>query len=352
MDQAHHCGGRVIPGLRCTLSQSERKVAELDHAGSDEQLWGGTSLENEFSEERSGDRPGPQRRGRGPELAQRARGRTRFHVVRSDNSGASENRRRGRSDAVHQEHTTMCTWAISARRTNHEAIVSYDAMRSGHPARTPALDRGTPDAEAGRSWPVRRRTEVGELFLTESCGCRRSEGLVLGCTVMDRSVGRRTVMGCRLTAGSWGDRFSRLTIGLLVVVTAGLVGACGTSARADPPTSSGTRAVAASCVGLTTRQEFKTARLVFDGTMLPGPTIPGGYPSVLSSPARVRVTRYLKGDGPRIVRVQTAATVNAHGVTENSEGILPVTGQHWRIYTDRSRQPLPTSDCNGSRALR
>ncbi len=131
----------------------------------------------------------------------------------------------------------------------------------------------------------------------------------------------------------------------------GLACACGPSAQAGVP-AGGTRAVAASCVGLTARQEFKAARLVFDGTMLSGPTVMASHRQVLSSPARLRVTKYLKGRGPRIIRVATAVTSTTRGVTVNSEGILPIVGQRWRIYTGRWRQPLPTSDCNGSRALR
>jgi hypothetical protein len=86
--------------------------------------------------------------------------------------------------------------------------------------------------------------------------------------------------------------------------------------------------------------------------MLPGATVSADDHRVLSSPARVVVIRYLKGHGPRIVRVQTGVTATSNGVTENSEGILPMAGERWRIFTDRSRQPLPTSDCNGSRQLR
>lgn len=158
---------------------------------------------------------------------------------------------------------------------------------------------------------------------------------------MARSVRsrHRVDRSCRVALGRWG------------VVIAGLACACGTSAQAGVP-AGGTRAVAASCVGLTARQEFRAARLVFDGTMLPGPTAMASHRQVLSSPARLRVTKYLKGRGPRIVRVRTAVTSTKRGVTVNSEGILPIVGQRWRIYTDRSRQPLPTSDCNGSRALR
>jgi hypothetical protein len=139
-------------------------------------------------------------------------------------------------------------------------------------------------------------------------------------------------------------------LGVIAIAIAACL--CGASARATPPTSGGTHAAAASCVGLTAREEYRFARLVFEGRMLPGAIARVGENRVLSSPARVDVTRYLKGHGPRIVRVQTGVTVTSNGVTENSEGILPLAGERWRIFADRSRQPLPTSDCNGSRRLR
>jgi hypothetical protein len=105
-------------------------------------------------------------------------------------------------------------------------------------------------------------------------------------------------------------------------------------------------------VGLTARQEFRAARLVFEGRMLRGATVDLGDHRLLLSPARIKVTRYLKGRGPRIVRVQTGLTANHRGVSESGEGILPAAGQRWRIFTWRSRQPLPTSDCNGTRRIR
>lgn len=91
---------------------------------------------------------------------------------------------------------------------------------------------------------------------------------------------------------------------------------------------------------------------MFDATMLAGPVKLLASARVLSSPARVRVTRYLKGHGPRTVQVQTAVTPSANGVTVNADGIQPQAGQHWRIYSDRSRQPFPTSVCAGSRPLK
>jgi hypothetical protein len=164
---------------------------------------------------------------------------------------------------------------------------------------------------------------------------------------------RRCVMNSRWMSrrvrGCWSSGLARY---LGVLATAVLACSCGASAGVARPASRVTHAGAASCVGLTARQQYRSARLVFDGSMLAGATVVVGRHRVLSSPARVAVTRYLKGHGPRIVRVQTAVTAASNGVTENSEGITPRVGERWRIFTDRSRQPLPTSDCNGSRRLR
>jgi len=88
---------------------------------------------------------------------------------------------------------------------------------------------------------------------------------------------------------------------LSVIAIAALGCSCGASAEATQPMSGGTRAASASCVGLTARQEYRSARPVFDGKMLPGATAGAtagagaGEHRVLSSPARVEVTRYLKG---------------------------------------------------------
>ena len=133
----------------------------------------------------------------------------------------------------------------------------------------------------------------------------------------------------------------------------GALAACG--AVADPGSSPGaprTRAVAASCAALTPAQQFKAAHVVFDGTMLSGPTaLAGGHPA-LSSPARVRVTGYLKGRGPAVVRVDTGSAAGGGGIVVSEDGIEPVVGQRWRIYSDSSREPFTTSICAGSRLLR
>jgi hypothetical protein len=139
-----------------------------------------------------------------------------------------------------------------------------------------------------------------------------------------------------------------------VVLVVGVVG-CGATRDAALPNvraADTMTAAAASCVGLTPAEQFAAARIVLDGTMLRGPIVGPGRRAVLSSPARVRVIRYLKGSGPRVVRVQTAARRVRGGVIYNSEGIEPRAGERWRIFTDSRRQPFDTTVCSGSRTLR
>jgi hypothetical protein len=127
--------------------------------------------------------------------------------------------------------------------------------------------------------------------------------------------------------------------------------ACGAVAGGAPG-GARTQAVAASCAALTPAQQFKAAHVVFDGTMLSGPTALVGGQRALSSPARVRVIGYLKGHGPAVVRVDTGSAAGGGGIVVREDGIEPVAGQSWRIYSDASRQPFTTSICAGSRLLR
>ena len=127
------------------------------------------------------------------------------------------------------------------------------------------------------------------------------------------------------------------------------VAADGAVAVAGPVRETG---VAASCAGLTSAAQFADARRVFVGRMLPGPTVRVGSRRVLGSPARMRVTRYLKGHGPRTVKVDTAVTIEPGGISGNEDGIEPQAGQRWKIYTPSSRQPFATSICAGSARVR
>jgi hypothetical protein len=104
-----------------------------------------------------------------------------------------------------------------------------------------------------------------------------------------------------------------------------------------------------SCAAGTPAGYFASARVILLGTMLPGHTANLGGHRVLVSPARVRVIRYLKGDGPAVVSVVTGVT---SGNVVNEDGIEPVAGQHWKIYTRSRRTPYQTSMCEGTEPAR
>jgi hypothetical protein len=74
---------------------------------------------------------------------------------------------------------------------------------------------------------------------------------------------------------------------------------------------------------------------------------------MLLSPARFRVVRYLKGRGPRRVRVQTALRkVDGDTYMWTSVGIDPRAGERWRIYGFRAKNGVVrTSSCAGSGRL-
>lgn len=110
--------------------------------------------------------------------------------------------------------------------------------------------------------------------------------------------------------------------------------------------------VAASCAAVSPAQQFAAARLVFIGVALPGPTAHYSKRPVLASPARMRVERYLKGDGPQIVRVDTAVTIEgSDSIAVGEDGIDPSAGERWKIYTGSRRQPFATSICGGSKRV-
>lgn len=152
------------------------------------------------------------------------------------------------------------------------------------------------------------------------------------------------------------DRMAlRAAASLSVLAALGIAG-CATGSSGTPPTkqtSSRTidHATAASCAGLTAPQQFAAAKLVFDGEMLAGAVAPTSS-GILASPARVRVTRYLKGNGPAVVAVQTAIkTLDAGASLVTEDGIRPRAGERWRIYTSSASRPYATSICLGSRRL-
>lgn len=104
-------------------------------------------------------------------------------------------------------------------------------------------------------------------------------------------------------------------------------------------------AAEASCVPATVAQQRARADVIFDGVALNGPTATGVQ--------RFRVTRYLKGRGPDVVRVSTGNIRRADGSGSVTSVSIDVRrGQRWRIYARGSAlNVLRTSVCDGSRRL-
>jgi hypothetical protein len=136
---------------------------------------------------------------------------------------------------------------------------------------------------------------------------------------------------------------------LCAVVIAVGVAACGASTGGHQLVAGVVVGSSGSCKALTPGQQFALARVVLRGTMLAGPAVASGGRQVLLSPARVRVSQYLKGRGPAVIKVQTAITRSSGGYNEDEDGIEPVAGQHWLIFSTERRQPIATSICAGSR---
>lgn len=110
--------------------------------------------------------------------------------------------------------------------------------------------------------------------------------------------------------------------------------------------------VGASSCGYATVAGYRAdARLVFVATALAGPTARFEGQAVLLSPARMRVVRYLKGSGPRLVTVQTALTRNLLGYSADEDRITPSPGETWVIYSLSKEQPFGASICDGSHPI-
>jgi hypothetical protein len=90
-------------------------------------------------------------------------------------------------------------------------------------------------------------------------------------------------------------------------------------------------------------QQRSRADVIFDGVALEGPTATGVR--------RFRVNRYLKGRGPRIVRVSTGNIRHADGSgSVTSVSVIAARGQRWRIFARGSPwKVLRTTLCDGSR---
>ena len=101
----------------------------------------------------------------------------------------------------------------------------------------------------------------------------------------------------------------------------------------------------ASCILQTAAQQRARADVIFDGLALDSPTASGVQ--------RFRVSRYLKGRGPAIVRVQTGNRVFGDGSgSVTSVSLVVRKGQRWRIFGQGNpRRVVQTNVCAGSRRL-
>jgi hypothetical protein len=99
----------------------------------------------------------------------------------------------------------------------------------------------------------------------------------------------------------------------------------------------------ASCIPQTAAEQRARADVIFDGVALDGPNTTGVQ--------RFKATRYLKGHGPAVVRVQTGHMVRPDGTgSTTSVSIVVRKGQRWRIFARGSvRRILQTNVCDGSR---
>ncbi len=121
-------------------------------------------------------------------------------------------------------------------------------------------------------------------------------------------------------------------IRIALLATAVLLGVAGFSSAAT-----------ASCLPMKAAEQRARAQVIFDGVALDGPTATGIQ--------RFRVTRYLKGTGPRVVRVSTGNVRHADGSgSVTSVSIVAKRGEHWRIFAQgKPQKVLVTNDCDGSR---
>jgi hypothetical protein len=83
--------------------------------------------------------------------------------------------------------------------------------------------------------------------------------------------------------------------------------------------------------------------VIFEGVALDNPTGTGIQ--------RFRVTRYLKGRGPHVARVDTGFVRHKDGSgTVTSVSLIVKRGERWRIYSRTSvRGVVHTTLCDGSR---
>jgi len=148
------------------------------------------------------------------------------------------------------------------------------------------------------------------------------------------------------------NRVGWMAAGLCCSVVAGCGSANGDSGSRASGVDAALTSSAASCAGQSAAQDRAHAHLIFDATTLPGPSDPRSR--TLLSPAHFTVSRYLKGHGPTVVRVQTAVTPGPRSGEYSyvEDNLQPRAGQRWLIYGQRTRRGVITASiCSGSHQI-
>lgn len=87
----------------------------------------------------------------------------------------------------------------------------------------------------------------------------------------------------------------------------------------------------ASCIGFTPDFE-RSLPFVVEGVFLDGPTAPHPSRRPLITPARFRVTKYLKGIGPGEIAISTNYNEQGDPLSGSVAPIQAEAGEHWRLY--------------------
>ena len=150
---------------------------------------------------------------------------------------------------------------------------------------------------------------------------------------------------------SWVRRIAGAAIIVAAIAGCGVGGGRESSATDVVTTSPPPKGSSASCT-VRPGEASAHAKTILIGTMLGGQTAGTGTARVLVTPAKVRVTKYVRGGGPDVVRVDTGVSLDSGVARVEEDGIMPAPGQRWMIVSDSKHPPLTTSVCAGSRQLK
>lgn len=101
------------------------------------------------------------------------------------------------------------------------------------------------------------------------------------------------------------------------------------------------------CAEQSDEEAIASAEVAIEGVVAEGPSRRIGDRQMALSPATIEVLRYIKGDGPRTIAVDTAFGNDPLG----GEAIEPALGERWLIVGQADGGTIKTSYCAGSRPL-